>query len=66
MMSDLKPCPFCGSFPTIEIHEDLYKRKKYGIECINEDCEIQPMTARYADKEECIEAWNRRAKDDGD
>lgn len=57
---ELKPCPFCGGVPDIEPHEDLYRRMKFGIECRNADCEIQPFTAWYADRQECIEAWNRR------
>ena len=57
---ELQPCPFCGVVPEVETHIDLCKRKKFGIECRNADCDIQPMTAWYADKQETIEVWNRR------
>lgn len=63
-MSELKPCPFCGGEVEIEIHEDIARRIKYGVECRNADCDVQPLTAWYADKDECVEAWNRRAKDE--
>ena len=57
----LKPCPFCGCVPTGEAFEDMFHRIKFGIECKNADCVIQPMTPWFADKEECIEVWNRRS-----
>jgi Lar family restriction alleviation protein len=63
-MAELKPCPFCGEIPKIEIFTDMFERKKYGIECHGSDCEINPMTAWYADENDAIEAWNRRAEDD--
>ncbi len=62
-MAELKPCPFCGEVPTMELFIDLYHRKKFGIECRNEDCDIQPMTAWYADEKDCVKDWNRRAED---
>lgn len=60
---NLKPCPFCGGQVEIEMHEDASRRCKYGIECKNYNCEIQPFTAWYAVKEDCIDAWNRRVDD---
>ena len=60
-MSELKHCPFCGVVPKVEKFEDRRKRITYGIECREADCDIQPLTLWYADKEEAIKAWNRRA-----
>ena len=61
-MNELKPCPFCGYVPKVETYEDMFQRITFGIECHGADCDIQPFTACYADKQEAIEAWNRRAK----
>ena len=63
-MAELKPCPFCGETPKDETYIDSFGRVKYGIECRNDSCEIQPLTAWFAEKKEAIEAWNRR-HDDG-
>ena len=62
-MDELKPCPFCGYVPKVETYEDMFHRIKFGIECHSEDCDIQPFTTWYADKQEAIEAWNRRHED---
>ena len=60
-MAELKPCPFCGATPTLETFTDMFNRIKYGVECHFADCEISPYTAWYADKNDAIEAWNRRS-----
>ena len=62
-MADLKPCPFCGVTPTIEQHIDFANRLRFGIECCNPKCDIQPLTCWYADEKEAIEVWNRRVED---
>lgn len=61
-MNELKPCPFCGAMPNLNKYLDTLGRLKWGIICENSNgkCEIEPMTAWYADKDECIEAWNKR------
>ena len=60
-MAELKPCPFCGHTPKIERFENRFNRIYFAIECHSTDCDIIPQTAWYADKQEAIEAWNRRA-----
>lgn len=59
-MAELKSCPFCGVTPTMETYKDLYNRIKFGIACRNADCEVQPLTPWYAEKDECVNAWNKR------
>ena len=66
MEINLKPCPFCGKIPKIERHEDSFRRIKWGIECVNEDCDIQPMTPWYQNKKDTIDSWNKRADDGKD
>jgi hypothetical protein len=58
-MAELKPCPFCGGeagFPSGSLGW-------YWVECMNEDCPVEPSTNGHQTKEEAIEAWNRRAGD---
>lgn len=61
----LKPCPFCGNAPTI-----TFKSFDgcYRIDCVH--CGIMfylKAGAAEKSKERCIDAWNRRVKeDDGD
>ena len=64
MKPELKACPFCGIVPKVEIFEDGWHRKKFGIVCENDDCYIQPFTAWCAEKDDVIKEWNRRATDD--
>lgn len=57
-MSKLKSCPFCGSI-------NARWNKNGWIECPN--CHIFFSSAFVdADKEEHIEAWNRRVNDETD
>lgn len=60
-MGNLKKCPWCGKIP--ELREESYGKVCF-IECINEDCVIQPETDAYRTKEEAIEAWNVRKTTD--
>jgi len=57
-MSELKPCPFCGSKPKIF----TLKRKGYVdihyIECVNRKCN-EPFSKAY-DEEEVVKKWNTR------
>ena len=69
MSEKLKPCPFCGE--KLEITANAYSSyysgpvwkhwNWYRVQC--PQCEVQ--TTEYPTVEEAIEAWNRRAKDDG-
>ena len=58
-MDELKRCPFCGGRAGIRRFAgklfDVYK-----VNCMNEDCFIEPETRPYYSKKEAIEAWNRR------
>lgn len=63
----LKPCPFCGSEPFIQIippHRHFrvdmpYYRGGAFVECSNCSCGMVEDT-----QEEVVEAWNRRAGDE--
>jgi len=52
-MTELKPCPFCGS--KAEIYQDY--EGSWTIECTV--CFARSWPRK--DKEQAIEAWNRRA-----
>ena len=59
-MSELKPCPFCGS------EAKLYADKKtqdWGAICQQPECECNARIPYCATREEAIEQWNRRAPD---
>ena len=60
-MSELKPCPFCGS-------EAILREKKglgtWIVECLNGRCPASYMIGwDYDTQIEAIEAWNRRVND---
>lgn len=65
---ELKPCPFCGEFPTLK--HDLRYPQGYDdsihaseVICENLDCPIYNAdNTYYLTDEEAIEAWNRRVK----
>lgn len=58
---ELKPCPFCGC-TRIEVYPNpnnelrYYGIEQYKVSCVN--CAAQLYRG---EKEEAIEAWNRRA-----
>ena len=67
MMSDLKPCPFCGGRASIgQTKKSL--RNQYAVQCINSRCIAyrlgNPFVMHYLSEAEAIEAWNRRADND--
>jgi hypothetical protein len=46
-MSDLLPCPFCGSEPEFDGYDEEdsngeYSGTCYSIRCRNNDCDVQP------------------------
>ncbi len=63
MTVKLKPCPFCGGAASL-VHtsdDDWY------VACDNSaiyECGCLPATWICSTKEEAVELWNRRAKDD--
>lgn len=70
-MSELKPCPFCGEIPIVEViarfprsGKDEGKRiKGYTVVCQNLDCILHNADNWYrrSGKGAC-EAWNHRAE----
>lgn len=59
-MTDLKPCPFCGSNATM-IHEVGVLVGFYSIWCSNAKCNIR--TPISCGKEEVIRRWENRSND---
>ena len=57
-MTELKPCPFCGSEP--RIIEDL---SIYWVRCDSLTCGVNAKTIPYNTRENAIKAWNTRAID---
>lgn len=67
-MQELKPCPFCGGEAVVD-HWELSSPDE-GWEDEREDIyyivcsECGSETYEYRSKEEAIEAWNRRKKNE--
>ena len=65
--SELKPCPFCGSDPVLQVdirypRPEREPRKAFEVVCQNYDCIIGHVDERYKlSAKEAIEWWNRRA-----
>lgn len=59
-MSELKPCPFCGSEANML---GDYDYSNYHANCTNDECGCY-WVACYETEQEAIEAWNRRAYED--
>lgn len=57
----LKPCPFCGSKPTIRIFrgKDGW-RDRYAVLCRYDEGGCGAESGLYHYEDEAIEAWNRR------
>lgn len=70
-MSELKPCPFCGEIPIVEVIARFPRSGKgegkrikgYTVVCQNMDCILHNADNWYrrSGKEAC-EAWNHRAE----
>lgn len=61
-MTELKPCPFCGSRNIVltEIHYGIAR-----IGCNTDMCIcFYSTTTPYGSKKDAIEAWNRRANNE--
>jgi len=61
MSRELKPCPFCGSKPTIRIFrgKDGW-RDRYAVLCRYDEGGCGAESGLYHYEDEAIEAWNRR------
>ena len=55
-MTELKPCPFCGS----EVVEFKVEPIWWYVQCTSEQCKVR-MVAH--NREEIEEMWNRRVKE---
>lgn len=66
-MSELKPCPFCGSAAGVytDMYEDFDGTMLYDhyVRCKRASCPVQPSTKPAETIDEAIEAWNRRTND---
>lgn len=68
MHQEILSCPYCGSKAKLEtgsksngLGEEWHKT--YDIICENILCIAHPDCPKvYEDKQECIEAWNRRVR----
>ena len=71
MTEKLKPCPFCGGEGKIRFDIGDYRTGEYRgyyVQCGNLDvnCLASWISGGcFSTKEEAIEAWNRRANDEG-
>jgi hypothetical protein len=55
-MSELKPCPFCGSLPVENFDND----PPYIVSCVNTDCFVRPSSFYAGYSEDAIKFWNAR------
>lgn len=61
-MTELKPCPFCGSYKVHVIEHKYHNLSdSYGVGCFN--CKTNSYQF-FNSRKEAIEAWNRRTKND--
>ena len=62
-MSELKPCPFCGSEAELTIVPGYFKSglssSGWHVRCLNCYCSQPP----YMSDHDAVEAWNRRVSD---
>ena len=57
---ELKPCPFCGEVPMMDMYEGFYADNYYII-CRNSDCEMNEVyTGMDKSPEVVAKKWNKR------
>ena len=62
-MEELKPCPFCGSEPTIRIFKGKDGwRDRYAVICRYDEGGCGAESGLYHYESEAIGAWNRRTE----
>ena len=61
MMTELKPCPFCGGEGVLQEHVFHGYSSTYGVVCFDCCAETKQF---FTDKNVAIRAWNRRAEHD--
>lgn len=63
-MSELKPCPFCGSKPVLT--QDATASRdgfdEYSVSCENAECLVNACTWGFESGDKAVEAWNTRAE----
>ena len=59
-MTDLKPCPFCGSDAVMITHKHIPSGFDYTPRCTSVSCPGR-IYKKYSYKDYAIRAWNRRA-----
>lgn len=68
MVSELKPCPFCGNknisviTDSAEYSLGLTDSAYFNVVCSMNSCGCGASSGWYSNREETIEAWNRRTK----
>ena len=63
-MTELKPCPFCGSEDIKLRHYKVNDYDWWYVACVKCRIAIDPMLwDDCVSREEAIEIWNRRAKE---
>ena len=56
---ELKPCPFCGG--EVSMTQHLFSGG-FNVWHIGQPCLVEPIRIVTTDREQAIEAWNRRAE----
>ena len=73
-MSELKPCPFCGEPPVVQVDKRYPRMTEgsglpvlaYAVVCNSYYCPIYHAdNTWWTNKDTAIEAWNRRAYEKG-
>ena len=59
MTEKLKPCPFCGGEVSMTQHKFF---GEFNVWHRGQPCLIEPIRIEVTDREQAIEAWNRRAE----
>lgn len=63
-MSELKPCPFCGSDPKFTLDDG---DGGSWVTCTNDKCKVNPSAIWHAhDKETIVQHWNNRPESEAE